>query len=641
MSSVPLRERETLTRFFLLAYLAALAFCLPFLARTNEGGPTALGFGLAVWGTYPLLYLLPALFATLCARLLLLLLGRGRESRWSSVVPRLVALLATASSLAFLLADARIQEVYGFHVNGFVLNLVTTPGGIESMGAGGSTYRTCAGLALGLLGLTGGLLALARSPWLASVRPPLGALAVLWLVLSAAERVGYGAAHAAGHGPVLAAADAFPLYSRLTFDRLARRLGLGGEYEPGLPVELRGARLDYPLIPLELVPPERALNVLLLVAESLRADALDPAIMPRTWDFARRAVRFARHTSSGNGTRMGVFGLFYGLYGPDWFPALESRRGPVLIDALRAQHYQFSVHTSARFTYPEFDQTVFADVPPADLHEWGEGESWERDRAMVGAVLSFLDGRDPARPFFAFSFFESAHARYAFPEECAVRRPYLADLNYAALDLEHDIELIRNRYLNACHHLDTQLGLLLDGLAARGLLDSTIVVVTGDHGEEFLEHGRWGHGSSFVDEQVHVPLVLWVPGGEPTLVERRTSHLDLPATLLPRLGVRNPPRELSLGHDLLGPLVRDFTVVSDWSRLCVITRDFKASFATQAKGLFRTETSRADDGQAPEGARIPAAILAEVLEGLGRFRPRVATHSAGMQVSDRRSTSGR
>jgi membrane-anchored protein YejM (alkaline phosphatase superfamily) len=331
---------------------------------------------------------------------------------------------------------------------------------------------------------------------------------------------------------------------------------------------------------------------------------------------------------------MGVFAMFYGLYGPYWFPALANRRGPVLIDALRELGYQFSVHTSARFTYPEFDRTVFASLDAGDLHEWREGESWQRDRAMVDAVLSFLDQREPERPFFVFSFFESAHARYAFPEECAVRRPYLADLDYGALDLERDIEAIRNRYLNSCRHLDSQLGRLCDALAARGLLERTVVVVTGDHGEEFLEHGRWGHGSSFVDEQVRVPLVLWIPGVEPGVVDRMSSHLDLPATLLPLLGARNRPGDLSLGRDLLGTGTRDFTVIADWSRLCVVTESRKASFATQTEGLFRTETTDAHDRPVADGATLPVDLLAEVLEGLGRFRARSGARHA-VEVSIR------
>jgi membrane-anchored protein YejM (alkaline phosphatase superfamily) len=615
------RERATLARFFLLSYLGTLGFCLPFLDETRALGTAAFLFGLAVWSTYPLVYLLPAVLSTGLVRGLAVVAGGDGSARWRRAVPRAWAVLATTAALAFLLADARVRAVYGFHVDGFVLNLVLTPGGIESMGAGAATYWTCALLVAGILALQLALLWLARRR-LVAMRLRTRTLVLLWLALSAAERLGYGVAHVGAHAPVLAAGEAFPLYSRLTFDRLAMRLGFEVRREPGVAVDLAAAQLAYPRAPLDLAPPQRPLNVVWLVAESLRADALGAEIMPRTWEFAGGALRFTRHYSGGNGTRMGVFGMFYGLYGPYWFPALESRREPVLMAALRAQDYQFSLHTSARFTYPEFDSTVFAGMRSEDMHEWSEGESWERDRALVDGVVAFLDARERDRPFMVFSFFESPHARYDFPAECAVRRPYLEELNYAALDLEDDGELIRNRYLNACRHLDTQLGRLLDALAERALLDDTLVVITGDHGEEFLEHGRWGHGSTFVDEQVRVPLVLRIPGVAPAVVERMTSHLDLPATLLPILGAQNPSADLSLGLDLLGPEARAFTVVADWSRLCVITEHVKASFATKSKGLFRNELTDARDRPAAAGVQLPVEILAEVLEDLGRFRSR-------------------
>src|SRR5438876_7915782 len=92
---------------------------------------------------------------------------------------------------------------------------------------------------------------------------------------------------------------------------------------------------------------------------------------------------------------------------------------------------------------------------------------------------------------------------------------------------------------------------MLDALVRRGLLDDTIVLVTGDHGEEFNEHGYWGHNGAFTPEQVHVPLVLHLPGMPASRHAGLTSHHDLPATLLGLLGVTNPPSDYALGRSLL------------------------------------------------------------------------------------------
>ncbi len=68
-----------------------------------------------------------------------------------------------------------------------------------------------------------------------------------------------------------------------------------------------------------------------------------------------------------------------------------------------------------------------------------------------------------------------------------------------------------NRYLNALRETDQAVGALLAGLERRGLLDSTLVVVLGDHGEAFGQHKHFVHGVDLYEEEVHVPLMLINP----------------------------------------------------------------------------------------------------------------------------------
>ena len=76
-----------------------------------------------------------------------------------------------------------------------------------------------------------------------------------------------------------------------------------------------------------------------------------------------------------------------------------------------------------------------------------------------------------------------------------------------------DLQFLRGRYLGEIAFWDAQLGALLDALEELDLVDSTIVVVTADHGEEFLEHGLYGHGSNLHEETLHVPLLAAPPPG--------------------------------------------------------------------------------------------------------------------------------
>jgi arylsulfatase A-like enzyme len=79
-----------------------------------------------------------------------------------------------------------------------------------------------------------------------------------------------------------------------------------------------------------------------------------------------------------------------------------------------------------------------------------------------------------------------------------------------------------NRYLSALRETDRALGNLLANLEQQQVLDSTLVVVIGDHGEAFGRHGHYVHGVDLYEEEIHVPLML---------INRRLFHGETDSTL--------------------------------------------------------------------------------------------------------------
>src|SRR6185436_3425384 len=81
-----------------------------------------------------------------------------------------------------------------------------------------------------------------------------------------------------------------------------------------------------------------------------------------------------------------------------------------------------------------------------------------------------------------------------------------------------------------------QIGRLLSHLDELGYAENTIVMVVADHGEEFLDHGRWGHWeSNLYDEIVRVPLIIRMPasaGPRGQVIRQQVSLLDLMPTIL-------------------------------------------------------------------------------------------------------------
>ncbi|MEZ5559702.1 MAG: sulfatase-like hydrolase/transferase [Pseudomonadales bacterium] len=516
----------------------------------------------------------------------------GRRVRITLYV--LLAAYLTGTIL-FFMADNLLYAMYGFHFNGFVVNLLTTRGGIDSLGLTPTTLRS-AGLAV--VGVTSVVAAAALAAFRAPRRlPGPSALAITTLLAGCglAEKFSYGVEELNGGSEIRAVAAQLPLYQPLTFRRLAGRLGI----EPAAPrdrkVALRLTRIHYPRAPLVIDTGVAPLNVVWITSESMRWDLLSPEVMPATWQLAGDSHRFERHFSGGNRTRMGMFSMFYGLEGPYWFPFLAEGVGPVFIDFLQRRGYDLEMFTSAAFSYPEFDQTIFRNVPAERLHEVQPGSPVSRDAKGTKALLESIDAVPGGTPFMRFIFFESTHAPYDFPEDTALLPSYVHDVDYTDVDAL-DPELFRNRYKNAAHYVDRQIGRIVDHLKARGLFDSTIIVVTGDHGEAFMEHGRWGHGSDFTDQQIRTPLVIHLPGTGSGVHTAMSSHVDIVPTLLSRMGVTNPVSDYSTGGDLLSGYQRDHIMVSDWSSIAYVDDGVKVRIPLKTAGLLSYAVTTAADG---------------------------------------------
>ena len=621
----------SISRFYLFTWLGIIAHVTRFTSREQYADPGTALWTLATTATDSMFYLLPAIAI---GYLTYWLLHRAKGWRYGNLLLATSLIALTGLTHVLLFSDRLIHDMYGFHINGFVVDLVLTPGGIDSLGATSSTELTAALIIAALLAFQG-----LAYYWLvvrgAEASRPLPRLlrwrwlALIIVLVSMGERVAYAYSATVNYQPILFASERYPMYLPLKWRSLAAKLGIQEADKASDGVQVKKSVLNYPLVPLDVDTSVRPPNIVWLVAESLRFDMLDPKIMPQLWDFSQQALRLEKHYSGGNLTQMGVFSMFYGLYGNYWFPMLDARRAPVLMDVMQQRGYQFALHTSQRFTFPAFDKTVFVNMNPNDMHMASVGQvAWQRDRDNIRDLLTFIDKRDESRPFMAYHFFESTHAPYVFPPDTIIAEPYLEDLNYLTTDFNGDIKLIKNRYLNASRHVDQQVGRVIEHLKQKKLLDNTVIIVLGDHGEEFMEISRWGHSAEFNRFQTSTPAVIWVPGNKPRVVQGITSHLDIPATLMPLLGVRNPSSDYSQGINLLDPAYhREYAVAADWNRLAYLGEKIKVAFPINATGgAKRDEVTDGNDREVADRTQAKQQIspaIAEMMKNLTRFsRPK-------------------
>src|SRR5206468_11612363 len=164
--------------------------------------------------------------------------------------------------------------------------------------------------------------------------------------------------------------------------------------------------LNYPRAALRGESHSPTLNVLLVVIDAMRADALTPEVAPRLSELTRGAIRFDRHYTGGTGSRPGMFSLFYAIPAT-YFDAFAGRaRPPVLMDQIRQHGYELGIFASSpMYRLVDLDRTAFARVPNLRMETSSGDGSSGRDRVLTGEWIDWLGKRDPSHPFFGFLYY--------------------------------------------------------------------------------------------------------------------------------------------------------------------------------------------------------------------------------------------
>jgi len=146
--------------------------------------------------------------------------------------------------------------------------------------------------------------------------------------------------------------------------------------------------------------------------------------------------------------------------------------------------------------------------------------------ATVARMLAWIDALPRGQRFLLTYLPIAGHHPYATPEPGPFR-------GTAEID----------QYRNALRYGDVSLGVLMEGLRARGLEGNTIWVIYGDHGEAFHQHeGNYGHTFFLYDENIHVPFLIAAPGlmrGQQR-VRKVVSLVDAAPTILDLVGIPSP-----------------------------------------------------------------------------------------------------
>ncbi len=491
-------------------------------------------------------------------------------NRWLAWI---LGVLSAMSGIAVLLLDYVVYSYYRAHLNKVMFDLVVG-GGRDIFDFSWVNYLVaflCIAGVLVLQIIIAGLVWRMITKRTGRLRG--GIICVVGLVLLLAGHLVHAWADATYYRPVTAMDRHFPLYYPLTAKRLLQKLGLVDLAKNNAQRKLKinsisDGTIRYPLRPLSFSSVGKSKNILIIAIDSWRFDMLTPDVTPHIHQFISQHPiwRFNNHLSGGNGTRIGIFTLFYGLSGVHWNAMSNEQIGPVFIRELLNRDYQMGIFASAKLTTPPFNRTVFNDIENLRLFSTGN-DAWERDQSALKDWSQWIKKRDPDRPFFGFIFFDAAHTYSIPPDYPVVFKPMWEAVNYLALNEDLDPLPFFNRYKVAVHYIDSLVQQILSDLKQYHLLGNTIIIFTEDHGQEFNDNKRnfWGHGGNYTDYQIKVPLVIYWPGRKPGIYDHATSHLDIVPTLMTDLfGCRNPVSDYSDGRHLLDHTGYDWLVVGGY-----------------------------------------------------------------------------
>jgi len=306
--------------------------------------------------------------------------------------------------------------------------------------------------------------------------------------------------------------------------------------------------------------PDPALNVVLIFLESVPAKALgcygrQRNVTPNIDALAAKSVLFEHCVAAASFSSYSLVSTVTSLYmlrdeRNDHFRAVDFPFFSIT-RLMKLAGYEVALFSSGNEKF----ENIKVFYPPEDFdhyfsHDTSDIPKWDSmrmdDRHAVEAFDDWLNRRNDQRPFFCMFNLQSTHFNYEVPEPwnryyLPVPPPYSSGnaIIYLPADL---VPLMRNAYDNALHYLDHWVGRIRQLLDHKGILNNTLIVIVGDHGEGFMEHGLARHGVHVYEELVHVPLIFYAPQVlQPRRVEQTVSQLDLVPTIAAALGLKPHP----------------------------------------------------------------------------------------------------
>jgi arylsulfatase A-like enzyme len=286
-------------------------------------------------------------------------------------------------------------------------------------------------------------------------------------------------------------------------------------------------------------------NIVLIIIDALRADHLSSygyhlKTSPRIDQLAGEGVRFENSYCTIPLTGPSVTSIFTSRYPQESGARINGVAVPVqskwlfLPQILQQFRYTNAAFVSgwplnSRLTkwdrfFHHYDENLTRNYQLFSSSRWAED--------VTPPAIEWLKENNK-RPFFLFVHYFDPHEPYHLREEFA-SPPDSGNAGAAAQWRDPEIRERSRNYDSEIGYADYHIGKVLDKIDELGLRDSTLVVLTADHGESLGQHGYVGHGRHLYDGIVRVPLIMRYPAKIPAgkVITQRVTSLDITPTVL-------------------------------------------------------------------------------------------------------------
>lgn len=277
----------------------------------------------------------------------------------------------------------------------------------------------------------------------------------------------------------------------------------------------------------------RKWNIVIFVLESVGSsypfDTINSKIpMPFLKELSQKSLWFSNNYTSGNISALGQFSIFTGIYPnpiPSHFEMQENVFIPTIASWLKNSHDSFLVSASNNLYFSMGVNKTFSEYDNANIiSPNGKNLYFNMFLDENEGFNFFLNRLDRAtQPFLAAYWSGATHYPYK---------------DYGHMIITDDTQSY-SRYINNLFLLDQELKKAYDMLTKKNLIDHTIFIVVGDHGELFGQHENlWMHGKSLYQEEIKVPLLIYAPKlFKAQTISQATSSIDILPTLLAAMNI--------------------------------------------------------------------------------------------------------